>query len=157
MPRIHISYPISSPAVLSKMRRHVLYIGTGAGIATFLSFVDRQYIKATRLNKDPTEGPRKPDPPESEKANLVFVSRELEHMRWMAKYIDGVLRIPEMTRKMRFHIYITIKPESNNLASFLFWRALTLYTRKLEKDRHKESSLFIYLGRPNFEKLIEEV
>ena len=39
-PGVNLSHPISSPAVLSKTRKNVIYIGTGAGIATFLSFID---------------------------------------------------------------------------------------------------------------------
>jgi hypothetical protein len=36
--------------------------------------------------------------PEESRANFVFISRELEHMRWMAKYIEGILTFPDMTR-----------------------------------------------------------
>jgi hypothetical protein len=35
-PGIFLSPSIASPAALSKMRKNVLYVGTGAGIATFL-------------------------------------------------------------------------------------------------------------------------
>ena len=70
-------------------------------------------------------------------------------MRWMAKYINAVLTIPEMTNKMRFHIYITMKPESNNFSSYLFWKSVIMYNREQEKHKNKKSSLIIKLGRPN--------
>lgn len=44
-PKFYLSPPISSPVVLSKIRKNVVYIGTGAGNATFLCFVDREYQK----------------------------------------------------------------------------------------------------------------
>jgi len=48
MPKIYLSSPISSPAVLAKEREHAMFIGAGAGIATFLCFVDREFILSTK-------------------------------------------------------------------------------------------------------------
>ena len=62
-----------------------------------------------------------------------------------------------MTKNINFHIYITVKPESNNIASFLFWRALNLYNKKCEVEKHRKISLFINLGRPKFEKVIDKL
>ena len=94
---------------------------------------------------------------EDHKADLVFISRELEHMRWMGKYIEGMLTMPDMTKRMRFHIYITVKDKTNCLASFLFWRALTLYNKSKDDKSGKPKGLFINLGRPNFGDLIGEL
>jgi len=153
-PLINLSYPISSPAVSSKKRKHVIYIGTGAGIATFLSFVDNEYINSlNEANSNTSSDSNK----SNRRVDIVFVSRDLQHMRWIARYIDGVLRFPSLTEFMRFHIYITVKPESNNLASFLFWRALTLLNYKRENSLGKENTLMLKLGRPNFSKLLDEI
>jgi hypothetical protein len=92
----------------------------------------------------------------NKKTDLVFISRELEHMKWMAKYIDAILKIPEITNKIKLHIYITVTPESNNLSTFLFWRSLILYNKNIERSKHLENGLIIKLGRPNFVKLINE-
>lgn len=118
-----------------------------------MCFVDKEYHHAAF----PEKFPHTKDEEKCDKADLVFVSRELEHMNWMSKYIEGVLTIPEMTKMMRFHVYITIKPETNNLSSFLFWRAVTLRNRKLEKKMNAPPSLFIKLGRPNFNRLIDKI
>jgi hypothetical protein len=156
-PGIFLSPSIASPAALSKMRKNVLYVGTGAGIATFLWFADREYQRC--LRNQTTIGDKKDMSPlpEEWRANFVFISRELEHMRWMAKYIEGILTFPDMTRWMKFHIYLTIKGKANSLPSFLFWRALFLFNRKKEGSKDVGESLIINLGRPNFEKIINDV
>jgi hypothetical protein len=139
------------------MRKNVLYIGTGAGVATFLCFADREYLRCkNKIASGSVQDNYKPEF-ETSKADLVFVSRDIEHMRWIAKYIEGVLTIPEMTRRMRFHIYITIKDKANSLASFLFWRAMFLYNIKKEDDKDHAKSLFINLGRPDYSSIIEKV
>jgi len=159
MPKVYLSYPISSPAVLAKEREHVMFIGAGAGIATFLCFVDREFIKSTRSRSESAGdlSIQKVEKPKNKKMDLVFICREIEHMRWMAKYLNAVLTVPEMTDKMRFHIYITVKLESNNISSFLFWRAMIMYNREQENISHRGSSLVIKLGRPNFERFIQDV
>lgn len=95
--------------------------------------------------------------PENEKYDLVFISREIEHLKWIGKYIEAVLQYPEMTRRMRLHIYITIRDNTNSLSSFLFWRAMTLYNRNKEGKGKTRSSLTIHLGRPNFDALINDI
>ena len=87
----------------------------------------------------------------------MFISREIEHLRWIGKYIEGVLIFPEMTKKIRFHIYITIKDHTNSLPSLLFWRALTMYNMQKEGKDGRMKSLVINLGRPNLDKLINDV
>ena len=91
------------------------------------------------------------------KCDFVFISREIEHMKWISKYLEAALTIPEMGKYFNLHIYVTVKPESNNLASFLFWRALTLYNKRIETERLFKANLFINLGRPNLEKLIDKL
>ena len=66
-------------------------------------------------------------------SDLIFITRELEHANWISQYIEGILEIPEMTKRMKFHFYFTVKDKSNNLASFLFWRSITQYNLKLTK------------------------
>ena len=153
-PGINLSRPISSPAVLSKSRSNVVYIGTGAGIATFLSFIDQQYIQAKSnedINLDENDNDK------GHQVDVVFVSRELEHLKWIAPYIEGILKLPAMTNKMRFHIYMTIKDETNNLASFMFLRALTLFNIKRELVNGKAKTLSLKLGRPDFNRLLDNI
>ena len=154
-PKFYLSLPISSPAAVSKFRKNAVYIGTGAGNATFLCFADSEYQKW--INKLSLKNEESDDIAKNEKSDFVFISREIEHLRWIGKYIEGVLIFPEMTKRMRFHIYITIKDRANTLSSFLFWRALTLYNRQKEKKEGKLKSLTINLGRPNFDKLMNEI
>ena len=151
--RINLSHPINSPCCLSKFRKSVMYVGAGAGLATFMGFIDRQYLNATKGDHKNGE---KMDSyiPEDGKVEVVFISRELEHMEWIAEYIDGVLRLPEMTSRMKFHIYITIKEETNTLCSFLFWRAMTLLSMKNDREHGKGLSLCVNLGRPKFDRLL---
>ena len=87
----------------------------------------------------------------------MFISRESENIQWIAKYINAALTLPQMTRKMKFHIYITLKDESNSLASFLFWRAMTMYNKKLVKNHRMYSDISIHLGRPDFDKLFDKL
>jgi len=160
LPEFYLSQPISSPAALSMIRKNVVYVGTGAGNATFLCFVDREYLRCKNKmdqqeNSKESEDTNKIE--ENDRSDMVFISRELEHMRWIGKYIEGVLTMPDMTKRMRFHIYITVKDRTNCLASFLFWRALTLYNKTRDDDSGKPKGLFINLGRPNFNKLIDDV
>ena len=152
-PTINLSYPISSPAVLSKTRKSVIYIGTGAGIATFLSFIDSQYIDSKQAEADGVELPDEPD----KHIDIVFISRELEHLKWIAPYIDGILRFPSMTNKMRFHIYMTLKDRGHSLPSFLFLRALTLFNMKRELVNGKANTLSLNIGRPDFNKLLNNI
>jgi len=156
MPKIYLSKPISSPAVLASEREHVMFIGAGAGIATFLCFVDREFILSTRAKGSLANFDNVKESI-NKKMDLVFICRELVHMRWMAKYINAVLTVPAMTNKMIFHIYITVKPESNNFSSYLFWRSMIMFNREQEKLKKKGHSLNIKLGRPNFDKLIKDV
>ena len=154
---------MSSPVAQSVFYKNVVYIGTGAGNATFLSFVDKRFYEVTSklsIPDVPDEGFDKignEDWESKNKVHFVFISRELEHMRWISKYLDAAIRIPEMTKNMNFHIYITVKPQSNNIASFLFWRSLNLYNKKYELEHRKKVNVFINLGRPNFEKLIDNL
>ena len=144
---------------MSKIRKNVVYIGAGAGNATFLCFADREYLKwVNKIRSQDEESDKEAaDIPENEKSDLVFISREIEHLRWIGKYIEGVLTFPEMTKKIRFHIYITIKDHTNSLPSLLFWRALTMYNMQKEGKDGRMKSLVINLGRPNLDKLINDV
>ena len=45
-PKINLSYSISSPVQQSAYHDNVVYIATGVGVTTFLSFIELQYLKA---------------------------------------------------------------------------------------------------------------
>ena len=131
----------------------MVYIGTGAGIATFLSFIDSQYIESKNAEAEGIKILNEPD----KHIDVVFISRELEHLQWIAPYIDGILRFPSMTNKMRFHIYMTLKDKGHSLSSFLFLRALTLFNMKRELVNGKANTLSLHLGRPDFGKLLNGI
>ena len=128
-PKINLSYPISSPVQQSRYNYNVVYVAAGVGTTTFLSFMEYQYLRAKALASEGNTNIERPD--NKKVIDFVFISRESENLRWISKYINAALTLPQMTRRIKFHIYITLKDESNNLASFLFWRALAFYNRKL--------------------------
>ena len=155
-PKICLSYPISSPVQQSAYDSNVVYIATGVGITTFLSFIELQYLKSKHSKEDEndTEVCKIHD---KDIIDLVFISRESENIKWISKYIKAALTLPQMTKRIRFHIYITLKDESNSLASFLFWRAMTMYNAKLMKNRKMFSAISVNLGRPDFDELFSNL
>lgn len=128
-PRVNLSYSISSAVQQSRYNYNVVYVAAGVGTTTFLSFMEYQYLRAKALASEGNTNIERPD--NKKVIDFVFISRESENLRWISKYINAALTLPQMTRRIKFHIYITLKDESNNLASFLFWRALAFYNRKL--------------------------
>ena len=130
-----------------------MFVGGGAGIATFLSFVDREFIKATKAT-NPNDDSEWETQSVNKFMDFVFIFRELEHMRWMPKYLNAVLTIPSMTKKMRFHLYISSDPKCSKVSSYLFWKAMILYNKK-QNELGNTWKLNIQLGRPELESLIE--
>jgi len=154
-PRVNLSYPISSPVQQSTYNYNVVYVAAGVGTTTFLSFMELQYLKAKQKANDGDTKICKLD--NKEVIDFIFISRETESIGWIAKYINAALTLPQMTKRIKFHIYITLKDESNNLASFLFWRALSFYNKKLSKNNKMYSKININTGRPDFEALFTKI
>jgi NADPH oxidase 2 len=154
-PKINLSYPIASPVQQSAYHYNVVYVSAGVGCTTFLSFLELQLLKA---RKKADEGDSKICRLDNKEVmDFIFISRETESIRWMAKYIHAALTLPQMTKRIKFHIFITLKDESNSLASFLFWRALAFYNKKLSKNEKMYSKININLGRPDFDQLIDKI
>lgn len=154
-PKINLSQSISSPVQQSVWNYNVVYVAAGVGITTFLSFLQLQLLKAVKKNSDGDTDICKLD--NKEVIDFIFISRESENIRWIAKYINAALTLPQMTRRVKFHIYVTLKDDSNNLASFLFWRSLAMYNRKLSKNNKMYSKININLGRPDFDTLFDKI
>lgn len=69
-------------------------------------------------------------------------------------------------KKLKLHIFLTMKTKVDTLASFLFWRAFKLYEqRKLEdveggsiySNPLTDGPVQINFGRPDFEGLFNEI
>mmetsp|Transcript_18792 Transcript_18792/g.18460 ORF Transcript_18792/g.18460 Transcript_18792/m.18460 type:complete len:276 (+) Transcript_18792:217-1044(+) len=154
-PKINLSQPISSPVQQSVYNYNVVYVAAGVGITTFLGFLELQLLKARNASdKGDTEICKLDN---KEVIDFIFISRETENIRWIAKYINAALTLPQMTKKVKFHIYVTLKDESNDLASFLFWRAFAFLNEKLKKAHKLYSRVKIHLGRPDFDTLFDKI
>ena len=154
-PKVNISQPISSPVQNSVFNYNVAYIGAGVGVTTFLSFLELELLKARNsADHGDTKICRLHN---KEVIDFIFISRETENIRWIAKYIYAALTLPQMTKKIKFHIFITLGDDSNNLASFLFWRGLAFYNKKLSKSNKMYSKINLSLGRPDFSSLFDKI
>lgn len=173
-PKIYVSRPISAPAEMAALRRNLIFIGAGSGIAPFLAFLDDQQILARGgcpSMKDRAKTYR-PDYSTYEKAHLIFISRDADQLSWLSPYLDQIMDNEDISDKFELHVYLTCKKKIDTLPSFLFWRAfnirekqkLELYSKntvitemKDERDIITECPIHINLGRPNFKKLFEKI
>ena len=67
---------------------------------------------------------------------MIFISRDVDQFSWISPYLDKILdgSSIESLKKLKLHIFLTMKTKIDTLASFLFWRAFKLYEmRKLEQ------------------------
>lgn len=144
-------------------------IGAGSGIAPFLAFLDEEQIQ-TEYSKNTSFRLNKYT--DYEKAHLVFISRDVDQFSWISPYLDKILEGESIDslKKLKLHIFLTMKKKIDTLASFLFWRSFKLYeARKLESTAKDIEGGSIYvnpltdgpvqitLGRPNFDKLFKEI
>jgi len=111
---------------------------------------------------------------EYDKAHLIFISRDVDQFSWLSPYLNRILDGDEIgnLKKLKLHVYLTLKKKIDSLASFLFWRSFTQFElRKLQKGNKdfvdRKTSIYknpltdgpvqITLGRPNFDKLFTQI
>ncbi len=169
-PKIHISRGITAPAQLAAQRKNLVMVGAGSGIAPFLAFLDEEQIQ---IEHKKTGGQfQLPTVADYDKAHLVFISRDVDQFSWISPYLDRILDGDEISslKKLKLHVYLTLRRKVDTLASFLFWRAFTLFEmRKLGANKQLDRNTSIYknpltdgpvqinLGRPNFETLFNQI
>jgi hypothetical protein len=173
-PKIYVSRPISAPAEMAALRRNLIFVGAGSGIAPFLAFLDDQQILVRGGCKNLKSGKKeyKPDYSTYEKAHLIFISRDADQLSWLSPYLDQIMDNEEISMKFELHIYLTCKKKIDTLPSFLFWRAfnirenkkLELYSKntvitemKDERDIITECPIHLNIGRPDFKKIFAKI
>jgi hypothetical protein len=130
-PSVYISDPISAPAELAAMRRRIIMIGAGSGIAPFLAFLDDQQIKAEggrRKNGDLAQS-YQPEFSGYDKAHLILTSRDADQFSWLSPFLNRILQNDSILDKITLHLYLT-STTCNTLPSFLFWRAFLMREKK---------------------------
>jgi predicted ferric reductase len=173
-PKIYVSRPISAPAEMAALRKNLILIGAGSGIAPFLAFLDDQQILVRggcKAGKSKKENYR-PDYASYEKAHLIFISRDADQLSWLSPYLDQIMDNEDVSMKLELHVYLTCKKKIDTLASFLFWRAfnirenkkLQFYSKntsisemKDERDILTECPIHINLGRPSFKEIFSKI
>jgi len=107
-------------------------IGAGSGIAPFLPLVEEiirfDLGKTHKYNFN--------------SATLIFIAREGEQVSWISNYLLHLLSTDFINSFLNIRIYITLKKNSENVPSFLFWRAFLLICRnnihvKIEEEKEK--------------------
>lgn len=48
-PKVYISNPVTAPAQVANEKKNIIFIGTGSGVAPFLSFIEDYRIVAENL------------------------------------------------------------------------------------------------------------
>ena len=145
-PHIKISRACATPNDTFIGRKNIVLVGAGSGISPYLPLLEEV------IRKDKGEKVKY----DFESAKVIFVAREGEQISWVSNYLFHVLNSACISNHVEFNVFITLNKNDETLPSFLFWRAFTLLNLKREEE-HNSSSLKICLGRPNFQKLIDQI
>lgn len=126
-PKVYVSNSVGAPAQMANDRKNVIYVGTGSGVAPFLSFIEDHQIVASNLSKHNMEILTKTTTSNFNHAHICLICRDPEQMSWISEYLDAIIGFEALADKVTFHLYLTVRKEINNLPSFLFWRAFILF------------------------------
>lgn len=156
-PEVHVSRPISAPFQSASYRNNLVLVGAGSGIAPFLAFMEEQQRVAQELSKENYEVFREITFNNFDQAHLVFICRENDQLSWISSFLQTIILSKTLNKKIKVHLYLTLKKNAKTLPSFLFWRAI-IQSQKLEKKNVLTGGGFeVNLGRPNFGKLFDKV
>ncbi len=97
-------------------QKNVVLIGAGSGIAPFLPLVE----EIIRFDLGKTHHYN------FNSATLIFIAREGEQVSWISNYLLHLLSTDFINSFLNIRIFITLKKNSENVPSFLFWRAFLL-------------------------------
>lgn len=163
-PKVYVSRSISAPAEMAARRRRVILIGAGSGIAPFLALLDDQQVAAEggRTKNGVLAASYKEEYKDTEKAHLILTSRDADQFAWLSPYVDRIMGADGLSDKVELHLYLT-STKCNTLPSFLFWRSFLLREQKKKQGLlHSANPIIgskthLNVGRPNFEKIIEDI
>ena len=129
-PKVFISKAISAPAETAVNRRRLILIGAGSGIAPFLAMLDdQQHAAQGRISRrDGVSEDFVEEFKYTEKAHLVFISRDADQFSWLSPYIDKIMASRSFNRKLVLHLYLT-RVKYTSIPTFLFWRAFMMRQR----------------------------
>lgn len=115
-------------------KKNIVLIGAGSGIAPFLPLVEEiirfDLGKTHKYNFN--------------SATLIFIAREGDQVSWISNYLLHLLSTDFINSFLKIRIYITLKKNSENVPSFLFWRAFLLICKFNIQVKFEEENEQIY-------------